>query len=287
MQNFPLLFFIITVFAFGLLLGGEQMPNPNRQWDPQGFDATSKWAKFSAYEVLDNVVWSGDEIILDVGTGDGKICAFMASKVVNGKVFGIDPSREMIAFANKNYPVEKYSNLRFEVGTAITYQPTESYDLITSFTALHLEPNQERVFQNFANWLKPTGRLLLKFPNGDGFADALEETTLLPQWSQYFEKYQSGWFFHTKEDYEKFLSDAGLQIVCIENQILDECYDTPMELANAVRFWLPHLQNLPLEKQDFFLEDLIRIFLNKVPPEPLSGMVHHYEPTLFIEALKL
>ncbi len=128
---------------------------------------------------------------------------------------------------------------------------------------------------------------LLKFPTGDGFAGALEETIRLPQWSQYFEDFHTGWYFSTKEDYENFLSSLGFQIVCIENQILDECYDTPEEMGNSVRQWLPHIQKVPLEKRNLFIGELLRNFLQHVPPEHESGKVHYYEPTLFIEAINV
>lgn len=262
------------------------MSASEHQWDPKNFEETSQWAKFSAYDALQKVDWQGDEVVLDVGTGDGKIAAYMALQAPKGSIVGIDPSETMIVFAKEHYPSEKFSNLHFVIGSAITYQPKEHFDLITSFTALHLEPNQKQALQHFSHWLKLKGKLLLKFPIGDGFAGALEETIHLPQWSQYFKDFHSGWYFSTKEDYENFLSDLGFQIVCIENQTLDECYNSPTELGNAVRVWLPHIQKVPLEKQDLFLEELLRDFLQRVPPDE-HGKVHHYEPTLFVEAINI
>ena len=57
----------------------------------------------------------GGERILDVGCGDGKITAEIAARVPRGSVLGVDPSRDMIAFASSHFGPPAQTNLRFEV----------------------------------------------------------------------------------------------------------------------------------------------------------------------------
>ena len=57
----------------------------------------------------------GDEHILDVGCGDGKVTAEIARAVPRGSVLGVDASAEMIAFAQKTFPPSKISNLKFQI----------------------------------------------------------------------------------------------------------------------------------------------------------------------------
>jgi trans-aconitate methyltransferase len=148
---------------------------------------------------------------------------------------------------------------------------------------MHLVPDQKRALHHFKQLLKPNGRLLLKFPNSDGFSMSLEKVMQLPQWKDRFAHFHSGWFFRTKEEYIQLISEAGLKLIHIEQGVLDENYDTPQELAAAVREWLPHLQILSPIEQDEFLDDLLMFFLKEVPPDA-EGKVHHYEPFLLVEA---
>jgi len=250
-----------------------------RNWDPSGYEETSKWAKVLAYEVIDLIPFQGIETILDVGTGDGKIAAILASKVPRGKVIAIDPSKEMIRFAVAHHSAP---NLHFTLGDAVGFQTQEQFDLITSFTALHLVSDPERAMNHFYSLLNPQGRLFLKFPISDGFGSALESVMQSPQWGSYFSNYHPGWYFHTKENYEKWLSEAGFTSIRIQEGILDEAYNSKEELIQAVRHWLPHIQVLPSDLQDPFLNDLITLLLD----EQRSNEFHHFEPFLFIQAVK-
>ena len=55
----------------------------------------------------------GDERILDIGCGDGKITAEISSLVPNGSVLGIDSEPDMIKFALSKFSTSNFSNLEF------------------------------------------------------------------------------------------------------------------------------------------------------------------------------
>ncbi len=52
--------------------------------------------------------------VLDIGCGDGRITAEIAAKIPEGRIWGIDNSIEMIKMAQRTFPFEKYSNLKFK-----------------------------------------------------------------------------------------------------------------------------------------------------------------------------
>ena len=70
-----------------------------------------RWAR----ELIARIQLRGDEHILDVGCGDGKVTAEIARAVPRGSATGIDASPQMIAFAKKTFPRGKFSNLEFQV----------------------------------------------------------------------------------------------------------------------------------------------------------------------------
>ncbi len=69
------------------------------------------WAR----ELIAKLKLRGDEHILDVGCGDGKVTAEIARAVPRGSVTGVDASPQMIAFAQKTFPAKKFPNLKFQV----------------------------------------------------------------------------------------------------------------------------------------------------------------------------
>ena len=56
------------------------------------------WAR----ELIARLPLRGDEHVLDVGCGDGKVTAEIARAVPRGRVLGVDASLEMIAFAQQD-----------------------------------------------------------------------------------------------------------------------------------------------------------------------------------------
>jgi trans-aconitate 2-methyltransferase len=59
-----------------------------------------KWAE----EALSRIRIKGNERVLDIGCGDGKITAHIASLLPQGSVVGIDNSIEMISFSQSKFP---------------------------------------------------------------------------------------------------------------------------------------------------------------------------------------
>ncbi len=82
------------------------------EWQASDYAKQSTLQQVMAEEQLARLVLKGDERILDVGCGDGKITAEIAAKVPHGSVLGTDPSRDMIAFANSHLGAPKTPNLK-------------------------------------------------------------------------------------------------------------------------------------------------------------------------------
>ena len=74
----------------------------NYKWDAADYAQHSteqfKWAS----ELAEKLHLRGDETVLDIGCGDGKVTAAIATQLPNGRIIGIDSSQEMIELAQRS-----------------------------------------------------------------------------------------------------------------------------------------------------------------------------------------
>src|SRR5215471_20815038 len=82
-------------------------------WDAADYAANSAQQQAWARELIARLKLRGDERVLDVGCGDGKVTAEIARALPDGSAMGIDASPQMIEFARTTFPVSRVSNLEF------------------------------------------------------------------------------------------------------------------------------------------------------------------------------
>ncbi|HVM51068.1 MAG TPA: methyltransferase domain-containing protein, partial [Candidatus Acidoferrum sp.] len=88
------------------------------RWNAADYAANSASQHAWARELIGRLRLAGNEHILDVGCGDGKVSAELARAVPRGSITGIDASADMIRFARQTFPPSEISNLKFEIQDA-------------------------------------------------------------------------------------------------------------------------------------------------------------------------
>jgi len=145
-----------------------------------------------AEEVLSQLDLRGDERVLDVGCGDGRLSARIADRLADGSVLGVDASADMIAFAAAHYGaggVEPRANLRFELADVRSLHYPAGFDLLASFNALHWVAEQDAALRSIAASLRPRGRALLRLVvKGErtSLEEVAERVRQSPRWSSRF-----------------------------------------------------------------------------------------------------
>jgi trans-aconitate methyltransferase len=100
------------------------------RWNAADYAANSAVQQTWARELIAQLNLRGDEHVLDVGCGDGKVTAEIARAVPRGSVVGVDASPQMIEFARKAFPPGQHPNLEFqamdarEITTAAWFSPS-------------------------------------------------------------------------------------------------------------------------------------------------------------------
>jgi len=179
-----------------------------------------------AAEQLALLSLEGAERILDVGCGDGKITAQIATRVPRGSVLGVDPSRDMVAFASRHFGAPARANLRFEVADARSLSYRNEFDLIVSFNALHWVPEQRLALQSIGAALKPGARAILRFVSRGRrkcLEDVIEDVRQRPRWADSFPGFRRPYLHFAPEEYRALAEDCGLRVVDLRVQ--DKAWD--------------------------------------------------------------
>ncbi len=186
------------------------------EWNAAAYHQINSLQQWQADESLSQLKLLGEEDVLDVGCGDGRVTAEVASRLTSGTALGIDPSHKMVDYARQTY---QRPNLSFEYGDARELSYLHRFDRVFSFNALHwlLRTDFPRAMDGLKRSLKPGGRALLRFV-GKGPRTALEVVA-----AEVAEDHASP-FTHLTLD--EFYSMAGLHGFAVESlSLLDRHWD--------------------------------------------------------------
>lgn len=263
---------------------------PKFEWNADEYakhsSAQEKWAK----ELLAKLKLKGNENVLDLGCGDGKITAEIARIIKDGLVIGVDNSEAMISLAQEKYPNKIYKNLSFRVMDAKKLLFDRKFDVVFSNAALHWVDDHGKVLEGINRSLKPGGRFLIQ-TGGTGNAAAafetLKEMAALEEWLPYLKDAESPYNFLSDKDYEKLIPEKGFKPLRIELLKKDMVHDGIEGLKGFIRTtWLPFTSRIPEEKREQFIAETARHFISKYPPDKESK-VHIGMVRLEAEAVKI
>jgi trans-aconitate methyltransferase len=196
------------------------------EWNASGYQSISSLQETIATKQLSRLTLGDHDRVLDIGCGNGKVTAMIASRIPDGFVLGIDASQNMVSFAQENYGAPIQPNLQFEVADARSLTYSHKFDQIVSFNALHWIPEQDAVLRSIHKALKPEGQALLRFVSAgsrQSIEEVIEEVCQLPHWQSYFQQHSKPYYHPTPEAYRTLAEQNGLQVLRI--QVEDTAWD--------------------------------------------------------------
>jgi trans-aconitate methyltransferase len=232
-----------------------------------------QWAK----ELIPKLKLQGNEALLDIGCGDGKITAELARCLPDGRAVGVDSSEKMIQMAKNTFPQNDYPHLSFQVMDArkLTFQG--EFDIAFSNAALHWIVDQKAVLDGVQRSLKSGGRLLFQMAGKGNAKDVLniiKELAAVEPWKGFFSNMTFPYGFYDPEEYKAFLHEAGLEVEWVELFPKDMKFNGAEGLAGWVRTtWLPFTDKLPVELRPKFVELIVNRYLERHPADA-AGTVH-------------
>lgn len=230
---------------------------------------------------------NGDEKILDIGCGDGKITADVSRFIPQGHILGIDPSISMLSWAQKQYSIVEYPNLTFHAGGFLEPNTSDTFDVIISNCSLQHCSDQLQAFNTLNKLLKPNGKLWIMVPTLDNQAwkQARKIVQTSPKWTSYWENIPPRKFL-TIEEYRDLLNKVGLESQRIERiQTQDPFVDREEFLNFLLGTFTPAV---PLDQaRDFYneiIDEYMRLLPNAINAE---GVIEVRFGRIEIEAVKL
>lgn len=256
-------------------------------WSAADYASNSSVQQSWARELIAKLKLHGDERILDVGCGDGKITAELARAIPKGSAVGVDASPQMIEFASRAFSI---ANLEFHVMDAREIQFLRKFDLVFSNAALHWVDDHQAFLRGAASVLRPGGRLMVSC-GGKGNAHdvflALLPEMRLKRWRQFFRKMEAPYFFHSPEEYKKWLPRFGFETRSVKLAPKDATYEGREGFSAWLRTtWLPYTQRVPDDLREEFISRVVDRYLAKHRADA-RGLVHVRMVRLEIDATRL
>ena len=232
--------------------------NPKDNWNAEYYKKHSQGQFKRGISTLQEIKLHGNEHILDVGCGDGRITAEFAKKVPQGSVLGIDISPNMIAEAKKSFGDIK--NLAFQCVDAAVFASDKKFDLAVSNATFHWIKDQTGALKNIYNHLKPGGKLIIKMTAlHKGPVSQVQESQ---KWVALLSTKEQTHFPQTIESFSDMLKQCGFNNIDVKLNIVLQTFPGKEDLFNVLFAWVPHFTGLPDDKAREFTQDVVETVCN-------------------------
>ena len=192
-------------------------------WDPQRYAQNARFVSVLGEPLLQLLEPQPDELILDLGCGDGALTEKLAD--YGCKVIGVDSSLPQLQ-ASKRRKVKAV----LMDGHALCFK--QRFDAVFSNAALHWMKEPERVIDGVRRALKPQGRFVGEF-GGKGNVETIRSALYAALAKRGIDPVAvDPWYYPSTEEYSQLLSKAGFKLAFIE------LIPRPTKLPGDILGWL-------------------------------------------------
>jgi trans-aconitate methyltransferase len=236
----------------------ENMMEQKKQhdnWNAENYKKHSHEQYRKGISILQKINLHGNEHILDVGCGDGKITAEFAKQIPQGSILGIDISHNMIAEAKKNF--SEIPNLTFQCVNAALFLSGKNFDITISNSAFHWIEDQIGALKSIYNHLKPGGTLIIKMNTlRKGPVAYVQESQ---KWAALLSEKGQVHVSHTVETFSNMLNQCGFNNIDVQCNVVAQTFSNKENLFNWAFAWVPQLTGLPDDKAREFTQDIVDV----------------------------
>jgi trans-aconitate methyltransferase len=183
-----------------------------REWNATTYHRVSGPQLAWGRAVLERLPLRGDELVLDVGCGTGRLTTLLLDRLPHGRAIGLDVSANMLATARRELPAGQQDRARFVHADAAALPVHERADAIFSTATFHWVLDHPRLFRSLFRALKPGGRLVAQCGGGRNLHRHHERAAALmtsPDHASYFRSWVEPWEFADAATTRARLAAAG------------------------------------------------------------------------------
>jgi trans-aconitate methyltransferase len=221
-----------------------------REWNAQVYHRVSNPQRDWGLSVLDRLPLRGDEVILDVGCGTGRLTEQLAARLPHGRVVCVDQSSNMLQTARQHLSPRFGNRVRFACADASRLPFSSVADGIFSTATFHWVRDHDSLFLSLFGALKPGGHLVAQCGGGPNLQRLHDRCTRLmrePLFAPHFTAWTDPWEFADADTTRRRLEKAGFV------DVRTAVYSSPVRQPEASAYsefvehviCRPHLQHLP------------------------------------------
>lgn len=241
-------------------------------WDAARYHRLSDPQHAWGLRVLDRLVPSNGEAILDIGCGTGRLTTEIAGRAPTAHVIGSDLSTTMLSQARAHsgslaqLVQADASRLPFRDGT---------FDAVFSTATFHWVPDHDALFSEIRRVLKRGGRLVSQCGGGPNLERLYRRANQLRQsvpYAEHFERWKSPWNFATASETAARMTAAGFagQQVWLEPSPISFPDTASYEAFVTTVCLRPYLHHLPEAQRQPFVDALVAAAATDAPPLTLD-----------------
>lgn len=226
--------------------------------------------------VLERLPLAGDETVIDLGCGTGRLTEKLIERLSRGRAVCVDQSSNMLTTAREYLTPRHGHHVSFARADASALPFAGVADAIFSTATFHWVLDHQRLFASLFGALKPGGRLVAQCGGGPNLHRVHERCGRLmhePAFAPHFSRWIDPWEFADAPTTARRLEQAGF------TEIETSVHASPVRQPDAASYrefvehviCRPHLSHLPgASLQARFMERLTAEAAGDSPPFELD-----------------
>ncbi|CAI6367443.1 unnamed protein product [Macrosiphum euphorbiae] len=222
-------------------------------------------AKDALTAYIEKMVWTSNEMVLDIGCGPGDVTSDILYPFLKNKIkqlIGVDKSVEMVEYAKNSFGRSdmNFKALDIENTNDCDSSYSRGFNKIFSFFCFHWIHNKFDSLLNMHLMLKSGGEILINFLLINPLVELYK--FMDEEWQQYIKDVkQMSQDSFSKDDLREMFIKAGFRIINMESSVKTYTYPDYSSCLDAVRAVDDMYSNLPQHLHDRYaihVSDTIR-----------------------------
>jgi trans-aconitate 2-methyltransferase len=246
------------------------------EWNAASYHRVSNPHVNWGIAVLEQLPLAGDELVIDLGCGTGRLTEKILERLPRGRVIGIDRSVNMTRAANDHFKPRFASRINVVLADAVALPIAGAADAVFSTATFHWIASHEALFASIFTALKPGGRLVAQSGGGPNLArvhERCERLMALPRFRAYFTEWEEPWHLADAARTAERLTGAGFVDVRTSLEPSPVTFEDAASFAEFITTVIcrPYVACLTdPDARDAFIGDITRQAADDHPPFELD-----------------